>query len=68
MNQGHILLPANAESEYVSQVLSLKYIFFVLPFKRRKNKNNGILSYDVKKTGIYYVLAISYLYFPVFRC
>lgn len=41
---------------------------FVLLFKRRKNKNNGILSYDVKKTGIYYVLAISYLYFPVFRC
>ena len=25
MNQGHILLPANAESEYVSQSLSLKY-------------------------------------------
>lgn len=48
MNQGHILLPANAESEYVSQSLSLK-----------KNKNTGILSYDVQKTGIYYVLAIS---------
>lgn len=65
MNQGHILLPANAESEYVTQVLSLKFPIFGGRLTFRKNKNSGILSYDVPKTGIYYVLAISYGRFPV---
>ena len=47
-NPGHLLLPSDLKEDYVTRVLSLK-----------NSKNSGTLVYDVKKTGIYYLVSIS---------
>ncbi|KAK8826059.1 hypothetical protein WA556_003788 [Blastocystis sp. ATCC 50177/Nand II] len=47
-NQGHILLPKDMEDEYTVQTVTLK-----------EHENKGSVSFNVKRTGVYFVVAIS---------
>lgn len=47
-NQGHILLPKDMEDEYKVATVTLK-----------EHENKGSISFNVKNTGVYFVVAIS---------